>query len=71
MVSVYVPGVQQGSKMGGDNVPPLVEIGLTDPPKSVGGGARAPPRPPTLLHACVRGKTRFEKCNYDTFTIPT
>ena len=27
--------------MGGDNVPPLVEIGLTDPPKS--GGAYAPP----------------------------
>ena len=26
--------------LGGDNVPPLVEIGLTDPPKS--GGARAP-----------------------------
>ena len=29
--------------MGGDNVPPLVEIGLTDLPKS--GGARAPPAP--------------------------
>ena len=27
--------------MGGDNVPPLVEIGLSDPPKS--GGAAAPP----------------------------
>ena len=27
----------------GDNVPPLVEIGLTDMPKS--GGARAPPAP--------------------------
>ena len=36
--------------LGGDNVPPLVEIGLTDPPKS--GGAAAPPLPPTLLHAC-------------------
>ena len=35
--------------MGGDNVPPLVEIGLTDPPKS--GGVR-PPCPPleTCLH---------------------
>ena len=27
--------------LGGDNVPPLVKIGLTDLPKS--GGARAPP----------------------------
>ena len=35
--------------MGGDNVPPLVEIGLTDPPKS--GGAYAPPAPP--LGACL------------------
>ena len=32
--------------MGGDNVPPLVEIGLTDLPKS--GGARAPPAPPLV-----------------------
>ena len=31
--------------LGGENVPPLVEIGLTDLPKS-GGGARAPPAPP-------------------------
>ena len=30
--------------LGGDNVPPLVVIGLTDLPKS--GGARAPPAPP-------------------------
>ena len=30
--------------LGGDNVPPLVEIGLTDLPKS--GGARAPSAPP-------------------------
>ena len=36
--------------LGGDNVPPLVEIGLTDPPKS--GGARAPPAPP--LVACLK-----------------
>ena len=36
--------------LGGDNVPPLVEIGLTDLPKS--GGARAP-RPPRLRQACV------------------
>ena len=35
--------------LGGDNVSPLVEIGLTDPPKSGGGGW--PPLPPTLLHA--------------------
>ena len=57
-VSDACPGMQQGSKirgggqvvLGGDNVSPLVEIGLTDPPKS--GGAAAP-LPPTLLHACV------------------
>ena len=30
--------------LGGDNVPPLVEIGLTDLPKT--GGAKAPPAPP-------------------------
>ena len=30
--------------LGGDNVPPLVEIGLTDLTKS--GGARAPSAPP-------------------------
>ena len=30
--------------LGGDNVPPLVEIGLADLPKS--GGARDPPAPP-------------------------
>ena len=30
--------------LGGNNVPPLVEIGLTDLPKS--GGARVPPAPP-------------------------
>ena len=30
--------------LGGDNVPPLVEIGLTDLPKT--GGAYAPPAPP-------------------------
>ena len=29
---------------GGHNMPPLVEIGLTDLPKS--GGAMAPPAPP-------------------------
>ena len=30
--------------LGGDNVPHLVEIGLTDLPKT--GGAKAPPAPP-------------------------
>ena len=35
--------------LGGDNVPPLVEIGLTDLPKT--GGAYAPPLPPPLKHA--------------------
>ena len=37
--------------LGGDNVPPLVEIGLTDPPKSGG----APP-----LVACLRNV--LKKC---------
>ena len=48
--------MQQGSKirggqvvLGGDNVSPLVEIGLTDPPKS--GGAAAPPA--SDLAACL------------------
>ena len=36
--------------LGGDNVSPLVEIGLTDPPKS--GGAAAPP-PASHLAACL------------------
>ena len=36
--------------LGGDNVPPLVEIGLTDLPKS--GGARAPPA--SHLAACLQ-----------------
>ena len=31
--------------LGGDNVPPLVEIGLADLPKS--GGGTGPPGPPT------------------------
>ena len=37
---------------GGHNLPPLVEIGLTDLPKS--GGAMAPPAPPgtTPLYHC-------------------
>ena len=37
--------------LGGNNVSPLVDIGLTDPLKS-GGGGRLPPLPPSLLHAC-------------------
>ena len=36
--------------LSGDNVPPLVEIGLIDLPKSV--GARAPPAP-RLRRACL------------------
>ena len=36
--------------LGGDDVSPLVEIGLTDPPKS--GGAAAPPA--SHLVACLR-----------------
>ena len=41
--------------LGGDNVSPLVEIGLTDPPKS--GGAAAPPA--SHLAACLH--TRINK----------
>ena len=40
--------------LGGDNVSPLVEIGLTDPPKS--GGAAAPPASP--LVACLSSTSR-------------
>ena len=40
--------------LGGDNVPPLVEIGLTDLTKS--GGARSPPAPPLAT-----GLQRFNK----------
>ena len=54
--SMYIPRAVARSEnlgghivLGGDNVPPLVEIGLTDLPKS--GGARAPPRPPRLRRA--------------------
>ena len=38
--------------LGGDNVPPLVDIGLADLPKS-GGGAQAPPAP-HLRRACMK-----------------
>ena len=38
--------------LGGDNVPPLVEIGLTDLPKS-GGGTAPPPGPSHLRRACL------------------
>ena len=44
---VKIPGGQV--VLGGDNVSPLVEIGLTDPPKS--GGAAAPPA--SHLVACL------------------
>ena len=37
--------------LGGDNVPPLVEIGLTDLSKS---GGHVPPRPPRLRQACTQ-----------------
>ena len=36
--------------LGGDNVPPLVEIGLTDLPNT-GRGAKPPPQPPRLRQA--------------------
>ena len=38
--------------LGGDNVPPLVEIGLADLPKS--GGARAPLAPPLATGLYLR-----------------
>ena len=38
--------------LGGENVPPLVEIELTDLPKS--GGARAPPAPPLATGLVLR-----------------
>ena len=41
--------------LGGDNVPPLVEIGLADLPKS--GGARAPPAPPLATGLSSKGET--------------
>ena len=41
------------SSVGGHNVSPLVEIGLTDLPKT--GGDR-PPRPPRLRQACILGQ---------------
>ena len=41
--------------LGGDNVPPLVEIGLTDQPKAVGAKASQPPR---LRQACFRENTK-------------
>ena len=41
--------------------PPLVEIGVTDPPKS--GGARAPPAP-RLLHACVTAQIQIPTKKY-------
>ena len=47
--------------LGGDYVPPpLVEIGLTDPPKSVGGGT-CPPGPPLVacLHFCIESSATF------------
>ena len=37
--------------LGGNNVPPLVEIGLSDPSKT--GGARAPPAPPLETGLCI------------------
>ena len=43
--------------LGGDNVPPLVEIGLTDLPKT--GGAYAPPASP--LPTCLRSMYLKEK----------
>ena len=48
--------------MGGDNVPPLVEIGLTDPPKS--GGAAAPPASP--FGTCLEMRTISDLCTVRT-----
>ena len=43
--------------LGGDNVPSLVEIGLTDLPKS--GGARAPLAPPLATGLSTRAIARY------------
>ena len=42
--------------MGGENVPSLVEIGLTDLPKTGGGGLSppSPPSPPPLRQPCMK-----------------
>ena len=46
--------------LGGDNVPPLVEIGLTDLPKS--GGGTCPPTPPLATGLLLSEKMRqFQK----------
>ena len=49
--------------LGGDNVSPLVERGLTDPPKS--GGAAAPPD--SHLAACLS----LPKCIRELFSYVT
>ena len=53
---------------GGRNLPPLVEIGLTDLPKS--GGAMAPPAPPgtTGLHSVP---TLYKNANSLEFVLNT
>ena len=45
--------------LGGDNVPPLVEIGLTDLSKSGGGGHRPPAcdRPESAFGICIKNHT--------------
>ena len=44
--------------LGGDNVPSLVEIGLTDLSKR-GGGARAPPAPPLATGLIKMGSFQY------------
>ena len=51
--------------LGGDNVSPLVEIGLTDPPKS--GGAAAPPA--SHLVACLITINLKVGLNQSTFKV--
>ena len=50
---VWKSGERGHIELGGDNVPPLVEIGLTDLPKS--GVARAPPGPPLVTGLAKSG----------------
>ena len=51
--------------LGGDNVSPLVEIGLIDPPKS--GGAAAPPA--SHLVACLHSSFRIWAIAPETYYV--
>ena len=61
---MYKSGPSQGPGghivLDGDNVPPLVEIGLTDLSKSGGEGGHRPPacdRPESAFGICIKNHT--------------